>query len=65
MVLSIQSSSRQERYTYQIHPSLYGGTSWFIYKIDIEGSYITIGPYMNKEEAETDMRNLIRENEEN
>jgi len=58
--MSITSSSKPEKFQYKIYPSMYGKDSWYIYKIDEEGSYDLIGPYMNKEEAEIDLRNLER-----
>lgn len=58
--MSTISSSKQEKFQYKIYPSMYANDSWYIYKIDIEGSYDLIGPYMNREEAEVDVRNLER-----
>ena len=50
--MSITSSSKPEKFQYKIYPSMYGKDSWYIYRIDEEGSYDLIGPYMNEEEAE-------------
>ena len=52
------SSSKQEKFQYRIYPSMYANNSWYIYKIDIQGNYDLIGPYMIKDEAEIDLRNL-------
>jgi len=58
--MSTTSSSKPERFQYRIYPSLYANNSWYIYRIDIKGSYDLIGPYMNENEAQVDLRNLER-----
>lgn len=61
MSLTIQSSSKPEKY--QICPSFDGSPSWIIIKIiGMDFSFVS-GPYLTKEEAESDLRVLKCEQE--
>tara|TARA_R110000772_G_scaffold148811_4_gene259443 strand:- start:3088 stop:3216 length:129 start_codon:yes stop_codon:yes gene_type:complete len=42
---------------------MYGKDSWYIYKIDYDGHYDLIGPYLSEAEAVIDVKNLEREGE--
>lgn len=59
--MTTQSSSKQEKF--QICPNFDGSSSWVIIKIMGETFKIEAGPYLSKDEALTDLGNLICEQE--
>lgn len=61
--MTTTSSSKQEKFQYRIYPDMYGKNSWYIYKINYDGHYDLIGPYLSEAEAVIDVKNLEREGE--
>lgn len=59
--MSTSFSSKRGKSQYQIHPSIHGTEGWYIYEFLPNGQFKMIGPYMDYEEAEIDLRNLENE----
>ena len=59
--MSTSFSSKRGKYQYQLQPSIYGDSGWYIYEFNPKGEFKMIGPYLTPEEAEADLRNLENE----